>query len=103
MSTLEKNSKIRLKHFRADGCISYLLSDPQSRAALIIDPVLEMMGDYRAAIAESGLKLVAVLETHLHTDHISASHMLRQQYQADIAMHEATQSRRPTRRLKKGD
>jgi glyoxylase-like metal-dependent hydrolase (beta-lactamase superfamily II)/rhodanese-related sulfurtransferase len=94
---------IGLKQFRVEGCLSYILHDPASRAVAIVDPNLESMGDYRAYRADHGLKLVAVLETHIHADHFSCSHLLRQEYGCEIAMSEATRSERVTRRLRHGD
>jgi len=48
---------------------SYLVFDPQSLDAVSIDPVLEQHP--RDLIRELGLKLIYVLETHVHTDHQS--------------------------------
>ena len=68
--------------------VTYLVSDPGTRQAAIIDPVL----DYEAASArtstgsvdavmgalrEAGLTLVMVLETHAHADHLTAADHLR--------------------------
>ncbi|KAB2855666.1 MAG: MBL fold metallo-hydrolase, partial [Bauldia sp.] len=63
---------------------SYLVSDPATKAAVVIDPVLDYdqatgTGSTRsadailaAAVAE-GLKIEWVLETHAHADHLSGA------------------------------
>ena len=48
---------------------SYLVFDSQSRDAVSIDPVLEQHPRDLKLIRELGLKLIYVLETHLHTGH----------------------------------
>jgi glyoxylase-like metal-dependent hydrolase (beta-lactamase superfamily II)/rhodanese-related sulfurtransferase len=67
--------------------------------ALLVDPKLELMDDYRQFIADHALQLQVVIDTQLHSDHFSASHLLRGQYGAEIAMSHATKSARVTRRL----
>jgi Zn-dependent hydrolases, including glyoxylases len=74
----------------ATHTVSYLVADPAAGAAAIIDPVL----DYDAAsgrfstgsidrllrvVAERGLKLERVLETHAHADHLTGGHEIRVQ------------------------
>ncbi len=69
---------------------SYLLRDPHSRAAAIIDPLLDF--DVAAgrtathsaqrlldAVRDEALDVRWILETHAHADHLSAGHWLRQQ------------------------
>jgi len=96
-------STIGLKHFRADGCLSYFLFDRQSRESALIDPTFELIDDYRAFLAEESLKLVSVLDTHTHADHFSASHLFLNQYGCEVGMSHLSQSLRPTRKLKHGD
>lgn len=75
-------------HHAGTGTWSYLALDAATRAAAIIDPVL----DYDAAsartsttsaqaladaAAERGLRVDWLLETHAHADHLSASHWLK--------------------------
>ncbi len=68
----------------ATNTISYLVADPQTRDAAIIDPVLDYKPnsgavDVRsvdailAAAKDAGYKVVWSLETHAHADHLSAS------------------------------
>jgi glyoxylase-like metal-dependent hydrolase (beta-lactamase superfamily II)/rhodanese-related sulfurtransferase len=56
---------------------TYLLADEATREALIIDPVFEQVERDVSLIRELELRLVAVLETHVHADHVSAQGLLR--------------------------
>ncbi len=76
---------------------SYVVSDPQTRACAVIDPVL----DYDPAsgrtshqnadrliayVREQGLEVQWLLETHVHADHLSAAAYIRQQLGGKIAI-----------------
>jgi len=69
--------------------VSYLVTDPTSRKAAVIDPVLDF--DFKsgrtahksadgilAAAAASGAEIVWILETHVHADHLSAAAYLKE-------------------------
>ena len=56
---------------------TYLLADPNSREAIIIDPVVERVDRDLKLIAELGLKLIYTLDTHVHADHVTGSGELR--------------------------
>ncbi len=56
---------------------TYLLADPITRDAIIIDPVLEQTERDLAVIAEMGVHLRYILETHVHADHITGGGKLR--------------------------
>ncbi|ADO75256.1 MBL fold metallo-hydrolase [Stigmatella aurantiaca] len=58
---------------------TYLLADPATRQAALIDPVLEQAERDLALLAELGLMLTHVLETHVHADHVTAAGRLRKQ------------------------
>ena len=81
----------------ATNTISYLVSDPASGVAAIIDPVLDYdpaaartstasADDMLAAAAAQGLHVTWVLETHAHADHLSAAHYIREQTGAAIGI-----------------
>ena len=57
---------------------TYLLGDPDSGEALLIDPVIEEIATYLELLERLKLKLVYTLETHLHADHVTASGELRE-------------------------
>ena len=56
---------------------TYLISSGNGREALIIDPVLENINDYINILKESDLKLVKVIDTHIHADHITGASKLK--------------------------
>ncbi len=57
---------------------TYLLGDPVSRSAVIIDTVFEQHLRDRALVDELGLQLVATLETHCHADHVTGAWLMQQ-------------------------
>jgi len=56
---------------------TYLISSGYGREALIIDPVLEKTDQYIKLLNELNLRLVKVIDTHIHADHISGLAELR--------------------------
>jgi len=58
---------------------TYLIASEKGREALIIDPVLENVERYIQLLKEVDLKLVKVIDTHIHADHISGIAELRDQ------------------------
>ena len=56
---------------------TYLISSGKGREALIIDPVFEKTDQYIKLLNELDLKLVKVIDTHIHADHISGIGELR--------------------------
>ncbi len=67
---------------------TYLLADEETREAVIIDPVHEQFERDATLIGELGLRLVAVLDTHVHADHVTAQGLLRQRFGAKSVMSE---------------
>ena len=57
---------------------TYLLADPETREAVLIDPVVEEVETYVKLLGELGLTLAYTLETHVHADHVTAGALLRE-------------------------
>ncbi len=62
---------------RESSTYTYLLASRAGGEALLIDPVLEQTGRYLKLLEELDLKLVKVIDTHIHADHVSAMGRLR--------------------------
>ncbi len=62
----------------ASSTYTYLLGDPQSRQAVIIDTVFEQHFRDHALVEELELQLVAVLDTHCHADHVTGAWLMQQ-------------------------
>jgi sulfur dioxygenase len=56
---------------------TYLLADPATREALIIDPVFEQHARDTALLRELGLTLRYALDTHCHADHVTGAWLLK--------------------------
>lgn len=81
----------------ATSTVTYLVHDPATRAAAIIDPVLDFdaasgrtathsADAILAAAADQELTVQWLLETHAHADHLSAAHHLREKTGADVVI-----------------
>ena len=70
----------------------YLLSSGKGREALIIDPVLEKTDEYISLLKKLDLKLVKVIDTHIHADHISGMNELHKQTNCALIMGENSRS-----------
>ena len=62
---------------KVSSTFTYLMASAKGREAIIIDPVLENVEQYIKLLNELDLKLVKVIDTHIHADHISGIAELR--------------------------
>ena len=56
---------------KVSSTYTYLIASRKGGEALIIDPVLENVERYIKLVEELDLRLVKVIDTHIHADHIS--------------------------------
>ena len=56
---------------------TYIISSGQGREALIIDPVIENVAEYINLLKNLDLKLVKVIDTHIHADHVTGASKLK--------------------------
>ena len=81
----------------ATNSVSYLVADPATRVAAVIDPVLDFdaasgtiatrsAAAIFAAALEQGLSVAWVLETHAHADHLSAASLIRERTGAKVGI-----------------
>lgn len=83
------NPSVQAFFDNATNTVSYIVHDPATKKAVIIDPVLDFTprngriattsADILVAAAkDQGLEIAYLLETHAHADHLSAAHHLRE-------------------------
>jgi glyoxylase-like metal-dependent hydrolase (beta-lactamase superfamily II) len=95
---------LALETFRAerDGCLAYLLVDEPSRTALAIDPRLDQVDDILDRLRARDARLVYVLDTHTHADHLSGVRPLARRTGATVLAHAASKLRGTVRRVRGG-
>ncbi len=71
---------------------TYIISSGKGREALIIDPVIENTLKYLNVLKELNLKLVKVIDTHIHADHITGLNELSKQTNCSKIMGEHSAS-----------
>jgi len=71
---------------------TYIVSSGKGREALIIDPVVENTHDYIKVLNNLDLKLVKVIDTHIHADHISGLNELSKRTKCSKVMGEKSSS-----------
>ena len=71
---------------------TYIISSGKGREALIIDPVLESTDKYIKVLKNLDLKLVKVIDTHIHADHISGLNELSKKTKCSKIMGEKSGS-----------
>ena len=77
---------------KSTSTYTYLIASAKGREALIIDPVLENVEQYIKLLNELNLKLVKVIDTHIHADHITAASKLKNKTNCTTIMGEHTPS-----------
>jgi len=77
--------------------LTYVVYDEHSKDAVILDPVLDLdttpwrtftesIEKVAAFVAEMGLKVHWVLDTHVHADHLSGAHELKARFHSKAAI-----------------
>ena len=69
---------------------TYLLASAKGREAVIIDPVIENVHEYIKLLEVLDLKLVKVIDTHIHADHVTGASKLKQETNCTTLMGEHT-------------
>ena len=82
---------------------TYIISSGEGREALIIDPVIENTENYLQILKELNLKLVKVIDTHIHADHVSGLNELNKNTNCSRVMGEQSESEVIDIRVKEND
>ena len=71
---------------------TYFIGSAKGREAVIIDPVIENVNKYIQLLTELDLKLVKVIDTHIHADHVTGASKLKKATNCATIMGEHTPS-----------
>lgn len=82
--------------------ISYLFGCGGKAAAAVVDPVGEIT-PYLKTAQETGMRLLYVIDTHLHADHVSAGRQLAEAAGAEYVLFAEAEAARPFRRVRDRD
>ena len=88
---------------RETSTYTYLIADEATSEAAIIDPVKEQLERDVLLIKQLGFKLKYVFETHVHADHITSSGKLRDEFSAEVVLHENSEAKCADLLIKDGD
>jgi glyoxylase-like metal-dependent hydrolase (beta-lactamase superfamily II) len=75
------------EQLRCGGCLSYLVGCPETRAAILVDPALDLVDRYHTLAIEKGLRVHYIVETHTHADHFSGARELASALGARVVSH----------------
>src|SRR5207247_11106753 len=87
----------------ASSTLTYLIADDSNHEAVPIDPVTDQVGRDVRLLREHGLALKYALETHVHADHVTAAHALKQATGAQTAVRRACHAQGDARLSTAGD
>jgi glyoxylase-like metal-dependent hydrolase (beta-lactamase superfamily II)/rhodanese-related sulfurtransferase len=83
------------------GCASYLVGDETAGEAVLVDPSYAIE-PYVEAAARDGVRIVRVLETHTHADHVSGHGRLALEHGIPVSVHSAALAEFPHEPLEEG-
>ena len=84
------------------GCASYLIGDPATGEAFVVDPAYAIE-QYVEAAEEEHLRIVRVLETHTHADHVSGHGRFALEHGVPTSVHPVAEPEFPFDALEDGE
>jgi glyoxylase-like metal-dependent hydrolase (beta-lactamase superfamily II)/rhodanese-related sulfurtransferase len=84
------------------GCASYLIGDEAAGEAVVIDPAYAIE-PYLEAAERNGVRIVRVLETHTHADHLSGHGRLALEHGVPVSIHPLAEPEYPFDPVEDGD
>jgi glyoxylase-like metal-dependent hydrolase (beta-lactamase superfamily II)/rhodanese-related sulfurtransferase len=84
------------------GCASYLVGDPGTGQAAVVDPAFAIE-QYLEEAARRGVRIVRVVETHTHADHLSGHGRLALEHDVPVSIHPAAEAEYPHDPMEDGD
>tara|TARA_B110001450_G_scaffold108414_1_gene102573 strand:+ start:177 stop:860 length:684 start_codon:yes stop_codon:yes gene_type:complete len=88
---------------KTSSTYTYMIASKHGREALIIDPVIENIETYINLLKEFDLKLVKVIDTHIHADHVTGASLLNKRTNCATIMGEHTPSDTVEIKVKEGE
>ena len=83
------------------GCASYLVGDENAGEAVVVDPAFRIE-PYLEQAEHHGVRIVAVLETHNHADHLSGHGRFALEHGLPVHIHHAAEPEFPFEPLEDG-
>jgi hydroxyacylglutathione hydrolase len=84
------------------GCASYLIGDEAAGEAVVVDPAYSIE-PYLVEAERSGVRIVRVLETHTHADHLSGHGRLALEHGVPVSVHPLAEPEYPFDAIEDGD
>ncbi len=84
------------------GCASYLIGDPTSGEAFVVDPAYAIE-QYLEAAEDEDVRIVRVLETHTHADHVSGHGRFALEHELPVSIHPLAEPEFPFDPLEDGE
>ena len=84
------------------GCGSYLVGDQEAGEAVVVDPALAIE-QYLEAAERSKVRIIGVLETHTHADHVSGHGRFALEHRVPTSIHSLAEVEFPHDALADGD
>jgi hydroxyacylglutathione hydrolase len=84
------------------GCASYLIGDETSREAVLVDPAYAIEPHLEEA-ERCGVRIVRVLETHTHADHLSGHGRLALEHDIPVSIHPIAEPEYPFEPVEDGE
>jgi glyoxylase-like metal-dependent hydrolase (beta-lactamase superfamily II)/rhodanese-related sulfurtransferase len=84
------------------GCASYLIASRTTGDAAVVDPGMATE-PYDEMVAQRGLRLRYVVDTHIHADHISGARRLAAAHGAALCLYAGARTAYPFRGLEDGE
>ena len=83
------------------GCASYLVGDPGTGEAVVVDPAFAIE-QYLEEAERRGVRIVRTIETHTHADHVSGHGRLALEHGIPVSIHPAAEPEYPSDPLEDG-
>ena len=84
------------------GCASYIVGDPETGQAVVVDPAFAIE-QYLDDAARHEVRIVRVVETHTHADHLSGHGRLALEHDVPVSVHPAANAAYANDPLEDGD